>query len=458
MVAVDRMSYRQSSKQVERHKHVGELDNLHRFESEAIVTTVNEIAEGGMQPRTRMLGAEDCHTLIRSTLTLSGADGCGRVLGSAMMKLPVGVPGRDDFASSAAMLSRLLAPGSSLFGEHDEARNAMQRHLRGVSSTEGEGVQTDVGGIQKTEGREEPVPHNLMGALIFAEVARAGDRFGPWDVHSKIGPCMVCARSMVRGNGSHELEWTAQARACKAVSGLMEKVGLDIVRHCITARRGAETYSLDSVFLPVGPTSNDALCCTVVKMAGGEVPAGWSTHVHAAEVSQIDARRGSNRYDLVCAQAANLLRHAKQVSAKHLENQVLREVLRMRPEPISDEARRLTGKHNGAYLKSEAHLEQLNQELRREMTAAEVGEAEAWVGIALSRRRPYIRCVQGSMAKNYDPSGLEVSTVGAELNMKFSFSGPCVTEAFQGKSISVELGNRWRVEGHTIGLMPRPFL
>ncbi|EKX36180.1 hypothetical protein GUITHDRAFT_145991 [Guillardia theta CCMP2712] len=426
---------RASSKQVERHKHVGELDNLHRFESEAIVTTLNEIAEGGMQPRTRILGADDCHTLVRSTLTLSGADGCGRVLGSAMMKLPVGVPGRDDFASSGAMLSRLLAPGSSLFGEHEEVRSAMQRHLRGVS--EGEE-------IQKTEGREEPVPHNLMGALIFAEVARAGDRFGPWEVQSKIGPCLVCARSMVRGNGSHELEWAAQARACRAVSGLMERVGLDIVRHCITARRGAETYTLDSVLLPVGPSSNDALCCTVVKMAGGEVPAGWSTHVHTAELNQIDTRKGSNRYDLVCAQAANLLRHAKQVSAKHLENQVLREVLRMRPEPLSDEARRLTGKHNGAYLKSEVHLQQLNDELRREMTAAEVGEAEAWVGLAMSRRRPYIRCVQGSMAKNYDPSGLEVSTVGAELNMKFSFSAPCVTEAFQGRSIAVELGNRWR--------------
>lgn len=442
------MSYRQSSKQVERHKHVGELDNLHRFESEAIVTTVNEIAEGGMQPRTRVLGADDCHTLVRTTLTLSGADGCGRVLGSAMMKLPVGVPGRDDFASSGAVLSRLVAPGSSLFGEHDDVRIAMQRHLRQIS--EGEG-------IEKTDGREEPVPNKLMGSLIFAETARAGDRFGPWEVQSRIGPCLVCARSMVRGNGSHELEWAAQARACKAVSGLMERVGLDIIRHCITARRGAETYTLDSVLLPVGPSSNDALCCTVVKMQGGEVPAGWSTHVHATEVNQIDTRKGSNRYDLVCGQAANLLRHAKQVSAKHLENQVLREVLRMRREPLSEEARRLTGKHNGVYLKSEAHLEQLNQELRREMTAAEVGEAEAWVGLALSRRRPYIRCVQGSMAKNYDPSGLEVSTVGAELNMKFSFSAPCLTDAFLGQSISVELGNRWRVEGHTIGLVPRPF-
>ena len=73
-----------------------------------------------------------------------------------------------------------------------------------------------------------------------------------------------------------------------------------------------------------------------MKMAGGELPAGWSSHIHASEGALVDARKGSNRCDLACAQAGNLLRHAKQVSLKHLENQVMREVLRLRPEPVSD--------------------------------------------------------------------------------------------------------------------------
>ncbi|EKX38609.1 hypothetical protein GUITHDRAFT_115379 [Guillardia theta CCMP2712] len=131
------MSYRQSSKQVERHKHVGELDNLHRFESEAIVTTVNEIAEGGLRPRTQLLDAADCHTLVRATLTLGGVggggeDGAGTVLASAMMKVPVGVPSGADAATSAALLSKMLGPNSGLFAGHEDARTAMLRHLRGL--------------------------------------------------------------------------------------------------------------------------------------------------------------------------------------------------------------------------------------------------------------------------------------------------------------------------------------
>eukprot|EP00960_Hanusia_phi_P002647 77431-Hanusia_phi.AAC.6 len=84
-----------------------------------------------------------------------------------------------------------------------------------------------------------------MSSMLFDE----GDRVGGWELTSRIGPCRVCARNMVRGNGSSQLDWTTQARAAKAIAWGLREEGLEVSRHCITARRGREEYVLDALYL-----------------------------------------------------------------------------------------------------------------------------------------------------------------------------------------------------------------
>eukprot|EP00960_Hanusia_phi_P002648 77431-Hanusia_phi.AAC.7 len=150
------------------------------------------------------------------------------------------------------------------------------------------------------------------------------------------------------------------------------------------------------------------------------------------------------------------MRHAKDISILHIRNQVMRELLRKRQGPLSEEARRLEQPHRGRYIKSEATMQQLQAELLAELTPEERLETEAWVQHALSCRSPVIQCVRGGVTKSYDPSGIELSTVSADMDLRYAFGAACRTPPFQGVSLSVEIGNTWKLEAHGLTLVTHP--
>eukprot|EP00960_Hanusia_phi_P064809 765923-Hanusia_phi.AAC.4 len=67
--------------------------------------------------------------------------------------------------------------------------------------------------------------------------------------------------------------------------------------------------ALDALYLPTPAGVSEALCASVVKMMGSpcnEVPGSWLLALHTVGASSVDAKHGTNRYDLVCAQAGKL--------------------------------------------------------------------------------------------------------------------------------------------------------
>eukprot|EP00960_Hanusia_phi_P064810 765923-Hanusia_phi.AAC.5 len=42
------------------------------------------------------------------------------------------------------------------------------------------------------------------------------------------------------------------------------------------------------------------------------------------------------------------------------------------------------------------------------------------------------------------------------MELKYAFTSPCRTQAFQGQSNSIELGNCWKLEAHGLSLVTRP--
>ena len=101
------MSWRQSTKQQFRQKESSSSDALKRYDSQAVVTTINMVSQEGWVPSTTAaMKPEDCQTLIRCQLTKveSGTES----LGTAMVKIPVPLPSVDDTMSFKAHASRIL--------------------------------------------------------------------------------------------------------------------------------------------------------------------------------------------------------------------------------------------------------------------------------------------------------------------------------------------------------------
>eukprot|EP00960_Hanusia_phi_P057223 763500-Hanusia_phi.AAC.2 len=485
MVSSGRMNNRQTARPAPGQGDVRTLESLQAFENDAVASTVNAVNGGSMSERCSRVAAEDLHTLIRCTLTHTNStsdEGCDHeMLGTALVKLPVALPAGDDLMSFKSQISRVLAPSNSMFEGCHEVRAAMLKHVEGLEGellgwggdpeggtaqgedmgSEADGPMCDnldeaakARGVKPREG--ERLSTRLMPSMLFEDGARFSDRVNGWEMTSRLGPCHVCARTLIRGNGSSQLDWTTPARSARAVAWGLRESGVGISRHCITARRGGEEYVLDALYLPVSAGASEALCASVVKMVGApcnEAPGLWRRAFHTMPASAVDARTGSNRYDLVCAQTANLVKHARDVTIKHIQNQVMRDLLRRRKGPLSEEQRRLEQPARGRHIKSEATMQQFNNELAAELTPEEMAETNAWVEFALSCRMPLIQCVRGGVSKSYDPAGLELSTVSADLDVKYVFGAPCRTMPFQGQSISLELGNQWRMEAHGLTLV-----
>jgi len=445
------MSWRQSTKQQLRQKESSSSDALRRYDSQAVVTTMNMVSLEGWVPSTAaVMRPEDCQTLIRCQLTRT--DGETQSLGTAMVKVPVPLPSTGDIMSFKAHAARILNANNTLFESCHEVREAMLKHVKGLHSD----AENDIG-IGSLEGEgvflEEAVPSQVASNLVFHQRFTNSKRLGAWEVKSRIGACKVSARSLVRGKDSSELDWSSQAKAVQACMRFMEQNNLGITRHVIQAKQGATGYVLDMVFMPACNSCLDGLCVNVAKMAGNETPSDWEEGLSSIPGKFIDTDHGCKRYDIVANQTGAIMRQAKKVTMKHIENQIMREMLRKRTVQ-SDACKRLTAQHKGKYIKSEITMQQLNSELRAELTPEEMAETSAWMSHALSRRAPAMRCIRGSMVKNHSKNALEVSTVTADIEMKFVFSSMCITHPFRSESIALELGNVWKIEGNTLTMMP----
>lgn len=450
------MSWRQSTKQQFRQKESSSADALRRYDSQAVVSTINMVAHEGWVPSTAStVQPEDCQTLIRCQL--KRVDGGSESLGTAMVKLPVPLPSVHDVPSFKSHAGRILNANNTLFESCHEVREAMLKHVKNLHSDSKDELHLEDSILDQAEKLptflEQKVPSSLMPNLVFQQDFTTSVRLGKWEVKSKIGTCRVSARSLVRGRNSSELDWSTQARAVRACTGFMDNHSVGLTRHIIQAKQGPVSYVLDMVYIPTCSNSQDALCVHVTKMAGNETPSDWEQGLYSVSGKHIDADHGIKRYDTVANETATIMRQAKKVSLKHLENQVMREILRKRTFQ-TDACKKLTAQHKGKYIKNEITMEQLNQELKAELTADERAETTAWITHALGRRTPAIRCIRGSMVKNHTKGAVEVSTITTDMEMKFVFTSVCQTPPFRGETIALELGNVWKIESHHVAIMP----
>ncbi|EKX33631.1 hypothetical protein GUITHDRAFT_147760 [Guillardia theta CCMP2712] len=446
---VCRRMTKESTKKLLRLQESGPASSLRRLESEAVVHVINSARSQGIVTGTcRQIHPADLHTLVRCRLTCT-ENSITTNLGTAVIKVPIPIPQCDDMESFKAHAGNILHANNTIFEQCHPLREAMLKHIKGLH--------VDSAPEEEAEALDEAVPSTLYQNLVFKCQKKISERGSGWDGTSRFGNCRVSARNVVRGNVSSELNWSTQARAVNAVMSSMQKQGLSIVRHEMRFRKGNLLYCLDTLYMPTTPGNGEVLSARVVKMEGNETPFQWQRDFDAVNRQFIDDDHGMKRYDVAMQQSASILRHAKQVSIRHFENQVCRKLLEKRAVQ-TEESRRLTAKHHGVYIQNEVMMQKLRDELQAEMTPEEKDEASAFVESCLGRRGISLVCRNGGIVRSHCKNAVDISTVQAEVEMHYMVDAPCITKAFEGKSIDVNLKNIWKIEAHGLCLLPQPAL
>ncbi|EKX43362.1 hypothetical protein GUITHDRAFT_110782 [Guillardia theta CCMP2712] len=416
--------------------------NLQTFQNEAVATTINAVLKDGLLTPMRSLKPSECQTLIKCVLSKEEPEAA--LIGTAMVKIPKGLPKGGDWCAYGSSASIVLSPCNTLFEDLQQLREAMLTHVRALHAKDSKAERPE-----DHSPVDERISSTLLPCSVFHGLSKVSDKVGGYQITSRFGSVLLSARDMVRCNAAPP---SSSGRRRHGPS-----------RPSRRAWRSPASPRGQGRYLRAGPALH-ALPGGIVAGPGGQRgedggerrPRGveqWDPRLAAERF--IDDKHGTNRCDLVCGQAHALHSHARKITKIHVSNQVMREILRMRPEPLSDEARRLTAQHKGRYIKSESLMQTLNGELRKEMTKEELAEADAFVAKAYKRREPTVECVRGQVTKTYNPAGAEIATVSADFEMGYNTSLSCATPPFKGKSITLELGNCWKLESHVMTLIPK---
>eukprot|EP00960_Hanusia_phi_P030000 748322-Hanusia_phi.AAC.1 len=412
-----------------------------------IPLTINQSCHGFVDEQRSDLDPSCCHTRVKYSFMQICKEGV-KVIGSDVVNLEM------QFSklriNSLPSLSGVINRNHEMFKHH--------RNLLDVIF-ENDGFANDV--YLPTDGDRDLIharAHEyalteLMNDMSFSCKDAITWQVGKWMITSKVGYSEFAARSFVRSTCGDELDWTTQANAIHAISSYMSSCGLACLRHCIDLCTSChDPYRLEILYFPCSPSSSHALSASVVQMRDADETGLGGSRLQIVNKQIIEAERGCTRHVMVRNSACSLHELAKRISTIHVENQIMREILRMR-EDLSEEAQLLTMKHYGRYLKSETLLRTLNEELRRVLTPQELNEAEAFMEKCMSDHELKISCFKGKLQNNYLQGVAQLSTISADMVLSLHCSMPCVTPAFKEREISLLLKNYWKLEMHTIILL-----
>lgn len=406
------------------------------FENDAIVQTFNAYAQA--EPSENVTRVERCdhHSLVKSQLKKL-ANGSESYVGSCEMKTPTKLPPCTDDPRGvlAGFMKRILHSYNTMFDDNGEVRSAMLGHVLRSADPTAEDDALEEGRFAKC----------FLDCLHFGDMAAFTDAHRGWTFRSYIGTCEFSGREVARKNAGCELDWSRQADGFHSLRESMELAGVPVWRYLIVAAGAGGTFVLDTVCLPTSASLQHRLNVGVTRLKGSPDPAHWTGSTFAIRSEFFHPRHGSTPFNAVSLHCPDIMEHARRISLLHIGNQAMREILRMRAEP-SEAVQKLVSPQRGKYLKSEARMAELDGLLKRELTAEERAEFDAWMGKALRYRQPQLACTRGSMTRNFIPQHIEASNIGASIQMGYGMSLKCQTPPFRGRSISLDLGNTWEIE------------
>ncbi|EKX53857.1 hypothetical protein GUITHDRAFT_132892 [Guillardia theta CCMP2712] len=413
---------------------------LRKFEQKMITSIINEACHDTVNDDQVDLDPLECNTMVKYMLIQTCGDG-EKIVGSDIVNLPLKFPQLR--IASIPSLASFINRRHDMFKRHRDLLEKLFEHddfARELSFDE----ETDATIV------EQYVPNEMMRAMTFSCKRTVNQKIGRWSITSKIGTCQFSARQLIRSIRTEELDWSVQAAAIRAISACMASCGVACVRQCVELQASCGSFfRLEIMFSPRAPSPSHAMATSTVRMREAEETESSSSKLQAVNRSVIKTEGGCSRYDVVRSGASSLYTCAKKISTVHVENQVMREILRMR-ENQSEESGRLTMQHKGRYLKSETLLHTLNEELRIELTPLELREAECWIEACLSKHELKLSCFRAKMQSDYLQDVAQLSTVSADMVFTLHCAMPCITPAFHGREISLQLQNFWKLNLHTM--------
>ncbi|EKX32609.1 hypothetical protein GUITHDRAFT_121200 [Guillardia theta CCMP2712] len=217
--------------------------NLQTFQNEAVATTINAVLKDGLLTPMRSLKPSECQTLIKCVLSKEEPEAA--LIGTAMVKIPKGLPKGGDWCAYGSSASIVLSPCNTLFEDLQQLREAMLTHVRALHAKDSKAERPE-----DHSPVDERISSTLLPCSVFHGLSKVSDKVGGYQITSRFGSVLLSARDM--------------AQAVKAVSKSMEESGLSTSRHCIRAKGKDGTYVLDLLYMPSPEGSSQALAASVV--------------------------------------------------------------------------------------------------------------------------------------------------------------------------------------------------